>query len=159
MLDVSEMIVYCMIPISYTVRYKNWGEWSFITLAGPALQLGSESWSLTVTPHIHFISATRTTTMVKETRTHREARDTQTVKILRQVRPEITSPSEVVESPICNTVLAPGLIRQRANQLGWEVLPRFCRNSDFNPICSNWFSNKTPLFLHTNLVEERESVF
>lgn len=29
--------------------------------------------------------------------------------------------------------------------------PRFCRNSDLTPICSSWFSNRTPLFLHTNL--------
>lgn len=29
--------------------------------------------------------------------------------------------------------------------------PKFCRNSDLTPICSSWFSNRTPLFLHTNL--------
>lgn len=29
--------------------------------------------------------------------------------------------------------------------------PKFCRNSDLTPICSSWFSNSTPLFLHTNL--------
>lgn len=35
--------------------------------------------------------------------------------------------------------------------LGHQNTPRFCRNSDLTPICSSWFSNKTPLFLHTNL--------
>lgn len=35
--------------------------------------------------------------------------------------------------------------------LGHQDTPRFCRNSDLTPICSSWFSNKTPLFLHTNL--------
>lgn len=40
---------------------------------------------------------------------------------------------------------------------GHQDTPRFCRNSDLTPICSSWFSNKTPLFLHTNLAGWWES--